>query len=81
MLNWYRALRRFTPDQTETRIHQPVLILWGEKDRFLDRGLAEASAALCDRAEIRFFPSATHWLHHEEPEAVNEALVAFFKAP
>ena len=80
MLNWYRAAKTFRPARGEARIRQPALVLWGMRDRFLEFGLAEASAGLCDNAEIRRFPRATHWLQHEEPDAVNAELVSFLHA-
>jgi pimeloyl-ACP methyl ester carboxylesterase len=57
-----------------------MLLVWGERDRFLERGLAQASLALCDRAEAAWFEDATHWVHLEEAEAVNRRLVAFLAA-
>lgn len=76
MLNWYRALA-FDPPTPASRIELPVTVLWGEQDRWLDRGLADAGLALCSRGELVPFPEATHWLHHEEPDAVNRRLIDF----
>jgi pimeloyl-ACP methyl ester carboxylesterase len=78
MLNWYRALP-FKPDMKDATVRSPTLVVWGSKDRFLEKGLAEASLALCENGDIRWFESATHWVQHEEPEAVNAALVSFLK--
>ena len=52
-----------------------TLTAW--RDAFLDRGLAEAGVALCDRGEAFHLPDATHWVQHEEPERVNRLLVEF----
>ncbi len=76
MLNWYRALRH-RPEAAGARIASPTLLIWGERDDFLEKGLAEASLMLCDRAEAVWFENATHWVHLEEAEAVNERLVRF----
>lgn len=75
MLNYYRALRR--PGRPLGRIAPPTLILWGQRDIALGFDLAEASLALCDDGELRAFPDATHWIQHEEPQAVADAIVAF----
>ncbi|MGE7415414.1 alpha/beta fold hydrolase [Methylobacterium tarhaniae] len=79
MLNWYRALR--LPRQpAPAPILPPVLVLWGERDTALERGLAAESLRLCAQGAVRYFPDATHWLQHEEPEAVNAALIGFLTA-
>ena len=84
MLNWYRALRlrpaRAGGETPHTRIRCPTLVIWGRRDAALEPGLAEASAALCDDARIVWHDRATHWVQHDEPEAVNAALVDFLKA-
>jgi len=81
MLNWYRAFLRKPPGpSSRIRIGLPTLILWGERDRYAGRELAKASAALCDRAEIKWFANATHWLQHDEPAEVARRCVEFFAA-
>ncbi|BAQ47077.1 MULTISPECIES: alpha/beta fold hydrolase [Methylobacterium] len=79
MLNWYRALR-LPRDPAPGPIRPPVLVLWGERDTALERGLAVESLRLCAQGSVRYFPQATHWLQHEEPEAVNAALIGFLAA-
>ncbi|MBP2316755.1 alpha/beta fold hydrolase [Azospirillum soli] len=78
MLNWYRALRR-RMDPPRGRLRMPVLILWGDRDRFLDRGLAEAAAAMCGDTRVVHLETATHWIQHEEAARVNEEIEAFLK--
>ncbi len=78
MLNWYRAVG--FGDRTPKRIRPPALLLWGSKDRFLGRSTAEATLEACDDASVRWFDEATHWLHLEEAEAVNTALIAHLSA-
>ncbi len=78
MLNWYRALP-LRPGMKDATVQPPTLVIWGSRDRFLEKGLAEASLALCKAGDIRWIEGATHWVHHEEPEIVNEALVDFLK--
>jgi pimeloyl-ACP methyl ester carboxylesterase len=78
MLNWYRAngLRSGLFDRDD-RIAPETLILWGARDAALVRENAERSLAFCERGELTVFEDATHWLHHERPEAVADRLVAF----
>ena len=75
MLNWYRALPRDAG--AVRRIRVPVRVIWGDRDVALDRGLAEAGLAQCEREEVFHLPEATHWVQHEEPEQVNRLLVDF----
>jgi len=75
MLNWYRAYRRSAAQAQ--RITMPALVIWGVRDRFLQRGLADVSLGLCDRGRMIQIENATHWVHHEEPDRVNAAIMEF----
>jgi len=77
MLNWYRALRKLRGRGIDLRVRQKTLIVWGDRDRFLEFGLAEASARFCDDARIVRIERASHWLQHERPRRVNAELLAF----
>ena len=76
-LNWYRALRHGSAGRIPPRISVPVRVIWGDRDAFLDRGLAEAGAELCENAEVFRLPRATHWVQHEEADEVNRLLLDF----
>ena len=52
-------------------------VIWGDRDAFLEPGLAEASAAFCDDAEVTHLPHATHWVQHEAAHEVNQLLTEF----
>ena len=78
MVNWYRAaLRGAGRKLPRLRVGAETLVLWGARDRFLGRAMAEPSVSLCDRGRIRFFEKATHWVQHDEADAVNEELRRF----
>ncbi len=78
MIHWYRAALRDRPEPPGSpRIRVPTRLLWGPGDRFLSRGLAEASLAFCDEGRLEWVEGATHWLQHEEPERVNRLLLDF----
>jgi epoxide hydrolase 4 len=82
MINWYRAPLRTLPwtlSSATARIRMPMLLIWGAQDRFLDRSLVDQSLAYCDDGRVRYFPDATHWVHHEKPAAV-QALIGDFLA-
>jgi pimeloyl-ACP methyl ester carboxylesterase len=57
----------------------PTLVIWGARDRFLGPKLAEPEhhdVPNLDRV-VRL-PNASHWVHHDEADRVNELLVDFF---
>lgn len=80
MIHWYRALFRRPRAIRIPEVSIPVLILWGRRDAFLLPELAEASLRYCRDGHLQAFEEATHWLQHEEPEAVNAAIVRFLRA-
>ncbi len=78
MLNWYRANGpRSGLFSRTSRVEPETLVLWGARDEALVRENAERSLAFCERGELAVFERATHWLQHEEADAVNERLAAF----
>jgi epoxide hydrolase 4 len=80
MVNWYRAaLRHGLRLRAPARVRVPTLILWGDRDAFLEPGNADRSLALCDDGRLVRFPQATHWLQHEEAAEVNRQLIEFLQ--
>jgi pimeloyl-ACP methyl ester carboxylesterase len=80
MANWYRAAARHRPaPPAGWRVRVPTLLLWGDRDAAIAPWVADWSAALCDTVRLVRFPSATHWLPHEEPARVNDLLVRFLR--
>jgi pimeloyl-ACP methyl ester carboxylesterase len=77
MLNWYRAAvhhpRRLIASGVVTG---PIHIIWGEKDAFLEAGLARQSLTYCRKGQLTYL-RASHWVQHEEPAQVNKLLMAF----
>lgn len=79
MLDWYRALRLGIPAAARDRIRRPVRVIWGDRDAFLEPGLAEAGLALCDAGESFHLPAASHWVQHEAAAEVNRLLIDFLR--
>jgi pimeloyl-ACP methyl ester carboxylesterase len=78
MVNWYRAaIRGAARARGPWRIPVETLVLWGVRDVALGREMVGPSLALCDRGRSIFFEKATHWVQHEEAEAVNTHLLRF----
>ncbi|WP_019987827.1 alpha/beta fold hydrolase [Rudanella lutea] len=76
MINWYRALARHPPRRrAQRRITVPTLLIWGAQDRFLMREMAQPSIDLCEQGRVVYFETATHWVQHEEAEAVTNLII------
>lgn len=77
MINWYRAALRLAvrPPPEDSRIRPRTLVVWGARDQLLGREMVPPSLALCDQARAVYFEEATHWVQHEELEAVSQLLL------
>jgi pimeloyl-ACP methyl ester carboxylesterase len=72
-IHWYRGFRRSERPPRDT-VHQPTLICWGEDDIALLPSMARQSIDYCQDGELRTFPDASHWVHHERAD-VTDALL------
>jgi pimeloyl-ACP methyl ester carboxylesterase len=82
-INWYRAALRRSPRATRALyrpIPAPVLVIWGEQDRFLTKEMADPDPRWVPDARVVRLPQASHWVQHDEPERVNALLTEFFSA-
>jgi epoxide hydrolase 4 len=78
MINYYRFAVRHSSGEIRP-ITAPTLVIWGERDRYLGPTLAEPhhdDVPNLDRVER--LPDASHWVHHDEAERVNQLLIDFF---
>jgi pimeloyl-ACP methyl ester carboxylesterase len=84
MINYYRASVRQSQKEAAAKLRPlsaPTLVIWGERDSYLGSELAEPhhdDVPNLDRVER--LADASHWVHHDEAERVNELLVDFFAA-
>lgn len=77
MLNWYRALPLSWKHISKQKIEVPVKIIWGEKDSFLSKSLAEESLQFINATSVTWINGATHWVNQEEPDVVNKEILEF----
>jgi pimeloyl-ACP methyl ester carboxylesterase len=87
-LNYYRAARvgppvdgkrdslaiGATPDLT---VRVPTLVIWGEKDTALLTGNLDGLDQVVPDLTIERVPNGSHWVVHEEPERVAQAIRRF----
>ena len=82
MINYYRASVRAPQKEAAAKlrpISAPTLVIWGERDSYLGSDLAEPEhddVPNLDRVER--LADASHWVHHDEAERVNQLLIEFF---
>jgi pimeloyl-ACP methyl ester carboxylesterase len=83
-INYYRALLRY-PAGTRAllqRVEAPVLVIWGERDRFLSRRLAEPPRLwVPNLVRVKRLPDASHWVAEDRPLEVNTLLLDFLRSP
>ncbi len=82
--NYYRALFRSSPAQSRKqlrKIEAPVLVIWGEKDRYLGPELAEPDRFWVPNLRVERLSDASHHVQLDAPETVNRILLGFLNSP
>lgn len=80
MINYYRAALRRSPRSATAEwvpIQTETLVIWGMRDRHLGSELAQPLPRWVPNVRVERLPEATHWVQHDQPERVNELLIAF----
>ncbi|MBV9040362.1 MAG: alpha/beta hydrolase [Acidimicrobiia bacterium] len=81
MINYYRFSVRQSQKKAKAAlkpIAAPTLVIWGLQDRYLGQSLAEPhSKDVPNLVGVERLP-ASHWVHHDQAEQVNQLLVGFF---
>ena len=79
MLAWYRAMMQRPTHTRWKTIDKPVQVVWGEKDRYLGRELAEPPREWVPDVRFAAVPGASHWVQADAPETVNRLLIDFLR--
>lgn len=78
-LGQYREAFRAVPEalkQNPTPLTAPVLVLWGNKDPFLDTPSMDELNRLANDVTIRVIDGG-HWVHNQQPDRVNALIDRF----
>ncbi|WP_433294013.1 alpha/beta fold hydrolase [Actinoplanes sp. CA-030573] len=82
MINYYRSSVRTPAKKSEAAIQPikaPTLVIWGQRDAYLGPELAEPDRDDVPGLErVERLPDASHWVHHDQADRVNELLTGFF---
>jgi pimeloyl-ACP methyl ester carboxylesterase len=79
-LNYYRAFLRDNPLRlgwTLSVIHAPVLVIWGELDRYFPVDFAQPPRLHVPNAHTEIVSGARHWTHRDEEGLVKALLLNF----
>jgi pimeloyl-ACP methyl ester carboxylesterase len=82
MVNYYRAAfhpRSFDKRRLASQIEAPTLLIWGERDPYLDVSLTEGLDSWVEDLRVERIPNAGHWVHSEAPERVNQLIIDFLR--
>ena len=82
-INYYRALFRQTPAQVRRQLRKveiPVLVIWGERDRYLGTELAQPDRTWVPDVRVERLVDASHWVQVDQPEKVNALLLDFLRS-
>jgi pimeloyl-ACP methyl ester carboxylesterase len=77
MFSDIRGQREVVSDEELREFPGRLMLIWGERDRFLPVAHGRRAAALVPRALLRIIPGAGHSPNWEAPDAVLECLTAF----
>jgi epoxide hydrolase 4 len=83
-LNYYRALFCRNPLKARAllrRIEAPVIVVWGERDRYLGEELAEPDPSWVPNLRVERLPDASHFVAEDRPDEVNFLLLEFLRTP
>jgi pimeloyl-ACP methyl ester carboxylesterase len=91
MLNWYRASPVIVPEPDVPEFDAPLLdlpaealfvriphlVIWGEDDTALTPACMEGLDRFCADLDVHRFTGAGHWILHERPDVVTDAIKDF----
>ena len=81
-INYYRTIFRRSPLKViheMRRIVVPTLLIWGERDRYLDIRLTEDLDEWVPKIRIERLSQASHWVQNDAPERVNQLIIGFLR--
>lgn len=70
----YEPIEAMLPD-----IHQPTLVLWGDKDPFFSTAVAKRTSRVLENAALKVYPNTGHFVPEERAAQVAEDVRAFLE--
>ncbi|MCJ7623227.1 MAG: alpha/beta hydrolase [Anaerolineaceae bacterium] len=79
MLNWYRAMLLRPSSKPLQSIDAPALLIWGEGDMALSKGLTYGLDDWISDLQVRYISECGHWVQNEAPGEVNKMILEFLE--
>jgi pimeloyl-ACP methyl ester carboxylesterase len=81
VIDWRGQRRMLYQHAHQIASFPPVMVCWGDRDEVIPihHGISLSQAAEC--VAFHHIEGAGHWLHHEKPQQVVDALRSFFDEP
>ena len=57
------------------------MVIWGERDRYLGKELAEPDPSWVPNLRVERLPDASHFVADDRPDEVNFLLLEFLRTP
>jgi pimeloyl-ACP methyl ester carboxylesterase len=78
-INYYRAAFRFRHEGERSfrPVRGPALVIWGERDAYLNRHVLDGLPTWAPDARLARLPNASHWVQNDAADEVNRLLVQF----
>src|SRR5262249_22311508 len=79
-INYYRAAFRHAGELSgePQTVSVPTLLIWGDRDRYLDVRLTEGLEPWVPNLRIERIAEASHWVQNDAPQQVNHLLLEFY---
>ncbi|XP_054833698.1 epoxide hydrolase 3-like [Eublepharis macularius] len=78
-INYYRNRHSWVPAKRKD-ILVPTLLIWGEKDAYLEKGLIPSIQQYVRKSiKVHCIPEAGHWVSEDQPEKVNQLIWDFLR--
>jgi len=82
-INYYRAAFRaglMGKLKNWPKIDKPVMVIWGERDRYLGNDLADPGRDVVPNLRLEKLPESSHWVQVDGRGRVNELILDFLKS-
>ena len=76
-LHCFRYRGEILPNNYKVTV--PTMIIWGTHDFALSTSMVAASAKWIPDLQVKYIPSAGHWVQQQEPEKVNKYMREFLR--